>query len=100
MQNLLLTQLCLLLSSGVLICHASLVRAIVMSSSKNGVQGKIAAQYPNATYVHCHSHFLNLAISSGCTAVTSIHNLFDNVNKLTWFLSGSAKRKDRTWCRG
>jgi hypothetical protein len=33
-------------------------------------------------------------ISSGCTAVVSIRNLFDNVNKLTWFLSGSAKRKE------
>ena len=65
-----------------------------MSSSKNGVQSKIAAQYPNATYVHCRSHVLNLAISSGCTAVTSICNLFDSVNKLTWFLSGSAKRKE------
>ena len=67
--------------------------ASVMSSSKNGVQSKITAQYPNATYVHCRSHVLNLAISSGCTAVTSIRNLFDSVNKLTWFLSGSAKRK-------
>lgn len=71
--------------------------AAVMSSSKNGVQSKIAAQYPNATYVHCRSHVLNLAISSGCTAVMSIRNLFDNVNKLTWFLSGSAKRKKSCW---
>ena len=68
--------------------------AAVMSSSKNGVQAKIAAQYPNATYVHCLSHVLNLAILSGCTAVTSICNLFDNVIKLTWFLYGSAKRKE------
>ena len=41
--------------------------ATVMSSSKKGVQGKIAA-----TYVHCgcRSYVLNLAISSGCTAVS------------------------------
>ena len=26
--------------------------AAVMSSSKNGVQSKIPAQYPNATYIH------------------------------------------------
>ena len=68
--------------------------ASVMSSSKNGVQAKVAAQYPNATYVHCRSHVLNLAISSGCKAVQSIQNLFDNVGKLTWFLIGSAKRKE------
>jgi hypothetical protein len=65
-----------------------------MSSSRNGVQAKIAEKYPNATYVHCRSHVLNLAISSSCTSVPSIRNLFDDVSKLTWFLSGSAKRKE------
>ena len=68
--------------------------ASVMSSSRNGVQAKVAEKYPNATYVHCKSHVLNLAISSGCKAVRSIQNLFDNVSKLTWFLTGSAKRKE------
>ena len=68
--------------------------ASVMSSSKNGVQAKIAAIYPNATYVHCRSHVLNLAISSGCASVPCIRNLSDSVSKLTWFLSGSAKRKE------
>lgn len=68
--------------------------ASVMSSSKNGVQAKIAAQYPNAVYVHCRSHVLNLAIASGCKNVPSIRNLFDDVSKLTWFLGGSAKRKE------
>ena len=67
--------------------------ASVTSSSRNGVQAKVADNCPNATYVHCRFHVLNLAISSGCKAVQSIQNLFDNVSKLTWFLSGSAKRK-------
>jgi hypothetical protein len=40
--------------------------AAVMSSSKNGVQGKIAAQYPNATYVHCRSHVLNIEWMYSC----------------------------------
>ena len=66
----------------------------VMSSSRNGVQAKVAEKYPNATYVHCRSYVLNLAISSGCKAVRSVQNLFDSVSKLTWFLSGSAKRKE------
>ena len=67
--------------------------ASVMSSSKNGVQAKVKEVYPNATYVHCRSHVLNLAVSSGCQSVPPIRNLFDSVEKLTWFLSGSAKRK-------
>ena len=68
--------------------------ASVMSSSKNGVQVKVKKKYPNVTYVHCCSHVLNLAISSGCNNVTPIRNLFDSVEKLTWFLSGSVKRKE------
>ena len=53
--------------------------AAVMSSSKNGVQGRIHEKYPNATYAHCRSHVLSLAISSGCHQVSSIRNLFDSV---------------------
>ena len=53
--------------------------AAVMSSSKNGVQAKIAEKYPHAKYIHCRSHVLNLAISNSCTSVPSIRNLFDDV---------------------
>ncbi|XP_041374848.1 zinc finger MYM-type protein 1-like [Gigantopelta aegis] len=67
--------------------------ASVMSSCKNGVQAKIQQQFPNATYVHCRSHVLALVIAKGCKQVPEIQNLFDNVEKLTWFLGGSAKRK-------
>lgn len=65
-----------------------------MSSSRNGMRVKVAEKYPNATYVHCRSHVLNLVISSGCKAVRSIQNLFDNVRKLTWFLNVGAKTKE------
>ena len=68
--------------------------ASVMSSEKNGVQAKGKEKYPNVTYVHCCSHVLNLAISSGCSSVASIRNLFDSVQKLTWFMGGSAKMKE------
>ena len=66
-----------------------------MSSSRNGVRAKVAEKYPNATYVHCRSNVLNPTISSGCKGVRSIQNLFDNVSKLTRFLTGKAKRKER-----
>ena len=65
--------------------------ASVMSSSRNGVQAKVREKYPNVTYVHCRSHVLNLAVCSGCNHVPSIRNLFDSIQKLTWFLGGSAK---------
>ena len=71
--------------------------ASVMSSDKNGVQAKIRVKYPNATYVHCCSHVLNLAVSSGCKNVPSIRNLFNSVEKLTWFSSKVAKGRSVFW---
>ena len=46
--------------------------AAVMSSSKNGVQSEIREKYPNATYVHCRCHVLNLDTASGCRNVPSV----------------------------
>ncbi len=66
-------------------------KAAVMSFPKNGSQANIAEKYPNAVYVHCHSHALNLATSSSYTSVSSTCNHFDNVKKLTCFLSCIAK---------
>ena len=70
-------------------------------ASKNGrklwgerIQAKVKALHPNVLYVHCRSLALNLAISSVCTSVASIRNLFDRLNSLTWFSSASAKRKE------
>ena len=65
--------------------------AATMSSSKNGVHAKIRNHYKNATYVHCRSHVLALALAAGSKQATEIQNLFNNVGKLTWFLGGSAK---------
>ena len=59
--------------------------ASVMSSSRNGVQAKVAAKCPNAVYVHCRSHVLNLAIAGGCKSVRLVRNLFDDFTKLTQF---------------
>ena len=46
---------------------------------------KIRNHYKNATYVHCRSHVLALALAASCKQVTEIQNLFDNDGKLTWF---------------
>nr|XP_006820601.1 PREDICTED: uncharacterized protein LOC102806013 [Saccoglossus kowalevskii] len=64
--------------------------AAMMSSDKNGVQDIIQRQYSNATYVHCRSHTLALALAAGCRQVPETCNLFDSVEKLTWFLGGGA----------
>ena len=46
--------------------------ASVMSGNKNGLHKKISDQYPNATYVHCRSHVLNLTTAGACKNVESI----------------------------
>ena len=68
--------------------------ASVMSGNKNGLHKKVSDHYPNATYVHCRSHILNLAIAGACKNVESIQDLFDNVGKITNFLGDGAKRKE------
>ena len=64
-----------------------------MSSPKNGVNDIIKRQYPKALFVHCRSHNLALVVSSSCIAIPHIRNMFDDVQQITWFISGSAKRK-------
>ena len=68
--------------------------ASVMSGNKNGLHKKVSDHYPNATYVHCRSHVLNLAIAGACKDVESVRDLFDNVGKITSFLGDGAKRKE------
>ena len=46
--------------------------ASVMSGNKNGIHKKVSDHYPNATYNHCPSHVLNLAIAGACKEVESI----------------------------
>ena len=50
--------------------------------------------YPNAIYVHCRSHVLNLALAGTCTGIDGVWDLFDNVAKITSFLGDGAKRKE------
>ena len=68
-----------------------------MSSSKNGVQAKIAAEYPNAIYVHYRSHVLSLALSSSCKNVPEIRNLFDSVGRSLGFLEEVQREKKYFW---
>ena len=65
-----------------------------LTREKKGVQRKIKDQFPNASYVYCQSHFLNLVIFHSCADVPSIRDFVDNVGKITCFLGGSAKRKE------
>ncbi|XP_050548616.1 zinc finger MYM-type protein 1-like [Daktulosphaira vitifoliae] len=64
--------------------------ASVMSGKNNGVQALFRQEVPNAIYVHCYNHRLNLVISDVCKNIPSVKMFFDIVENLYVFVSGSA----------
>ncbi|CAG2212069.1 unnamed protein product [Mytilus edulis] len=68
--------------------------ASVMSGVVSGVQQRIKEQCPNAPYVHCKSHNLNLVVTDSCKNVRQVRNLIASVGQMTWFLCASYKRKE------
>lgn len=40
--------------------------AAVMSDNKNGVQSKVHSKHPEAIYIHCMAHKLNLVVVDTC----------------------------------
>jgi hypothetical protein len=55
------------------------------------VQALILEEQPLATYTHCFSHSLNLALSKACS-VSVIRNTLGTIGEISVFLSSSAKR--------
>ena len=55
--------------------------ASVMSGRENGVQALIRREYPNALFIHCQSHCLNLSIrsSSNIREVQAVHTAISDV---------------------
>ena len=68
--------------------------ASAMSGQFKGVQTEIKEICPNATYVHCSSHCLNLSISKASN-VQAIRNCVGNVSGTITSINSSAKRLSR-----
>ncbi len=54
--------------------------ASILSSRQKGVQAIVKEKYPNAHYVYCYSHQLNLIIQLAVSEVSSIRVFFANLN--------------------
>jgi hypothetical protein len=65
--------------------------ASAMSGKHCGVQAEIKKVSPSATYVHCASHVLNLAVQNSCSVV-AIRNARGQIGEITKFFNHSAKR--------
>ena len=62
-----------------------------MAGKCSGAAARLQQQYPNASYVHCGSHVLNLCIASACT-IHAIRNMMGNVCAVSEFFNNSPKR--------
>ena len=63
-----------------------------MSGATKGAAAIIREQYPEATYVHCSSHVLNLAIVKACD-LPPIRNFMGTMTELCIFFKYSPKRQ-------
>ncbi|KAG0411775.1 hypothetical protein HPB47_011113 [Ixodes persulcatus] len=64
--------------------------ASVMSGKSKGVQALLKLEVPQALYVHCFNHRLNLVIVDACKAIDSARTFFSLIEMLYVFLGGSA----------
>ncbi|CAK6979962.1 hypothetical protein NHX12_016273 [Scomber scombrus] len=60
-----------------------------MSGSKSGVQQKFKKDVPQALYIHCHAHRLNLVLVDVVRNVEAAAEFFETVQMLNNFFSNS-----------
>nr|CAI5852486.1 unnamed protein product [Callosobruchus analis] len=66
--------------------------ANVMSGVYGGLQTLIKEHAPNANYVHCTAHALNLVLNDAARHVREVSTFFDNLEKIYTFFGNSIKR--------
>ena len=66
--------------------------ASVMSGPFSGVQARLRAKSPQAFYIHCYAHKLNLVIASCVESVGTVGSFFSLVQTLYTFISNSNTR--------
>ena len=63
-----------------------------MSGGYTGVQKRISDIIPNASYVHCAAHNLNLVLSDVAKSSSKMLNFFDILQDIFLFFSKSVPR--------
>lgn len=66
--------------------------ASVMAGGKNRVQNLIRQIYPNALFIHCYAHQLNLVLLHGAKTIQSVKLFICNLTMFHTFFSRSSKR--------
>ena len=65
-----------------------------MAGRLSGCAAVIAEQYPNALYIHCSSHCLNLCVVAA-SKITSISNMWSTLLEISIFFKYSPKRQGK-----
>lgn len=69
-------------------CHGQGYDGASNMSAPGGVQGRLLAENPKATYMHCNAHILNLCIVNACSLPT-VRNMNSTVTETAnFFLNG------------
>lgn len=66
--------------------------AASMSGNVNGVQALIKQTHPQAVYIHCYAHVLNLVLSRSVNNIRECKIFFSNLSGIAAFFSRSPKR--------
>lgn len=66
--------------------------ASAVSSAVKGLSGRILSLNEKALYTHCHSHRLNLAVSSSCS-VQCVRNVMLQIMEISYFFNFSPVRQ-------
>ncbi|XP_073479697.1 zinc finger MYM-type protein 1-like [Aquarana catesbeiana] len=68
--------------------------ASVMRGATAGVQKKIQDMYPNAHYIHCYAHQLNLIMQQATSQIPKVRLFFANLGGFASFFARSPKSTD------
>ena len=66
--------------------------AAVMAGHLNGVQAKVREVIPQAIFVHCYAHKLNLVLSQAVSGIKACRVFFANLSGFVTFFGHSSKR--------
>lgn len=69
--------------------------AAVMAGNINGLKTKVQAKYPQALFVHCYSHVLNLVLQQTTSSIPECRIFFKTLSGLATFFSSSPKRTEK-----
>ena len=73
--------------------------ASVMSGAVGGVQARFRERHPEAVYVHCYAHKLNLVLCYSCKAIPEANAFLHIFQQLTCEPQQVHRNPERTWIK-